>query len=68
MRSYYCSNRKELLNKARDKYRNKGGKEKAVKYSQENKEVIKKRERNKYKLMDTEEKNKIKKKIIRQVL
>ena len=43
-----------------DKYHNKGGKEKAAKYYRENKEIIKKRERDKYKWMDTEEKNKIK--------
>ena len=60
MSDYYWSNRKQLLRKAHDKYHNKGGKEKAAKYGQENKEMIKKRERNKYKKMNTEEKNKIK--------
>ena len=53
--------RKKLLKKAYDKYYNKGGKEKAAKYYQENKEMIKKREREKYQWMNTEENNKIKK-------
>ena len=30
--NYYVFNRQELLKKARDKYHNKGGKEKAAKY------------------------------------
>ena len=56
---YYCFNRKELLKKTYDNYHNKGGKEKDAKYYQENKEMIKERERHKYKMMSTEEKNKI---------
>ena len=39
--SYYWFNREELLKKAKEKYQNKGGKEKATKYYQDNKEVIK---------------------------
>ena len=39
--SYYWFNREELLKKAKEKYQNKGGKEKAAKYYQDNKEVIK---------------------------
>ena len=39
--SYYWFNRKELLQKAHDKCHKKGGKEKAKKYYQENKEAIK---------------------------
>ena len=58
--SYYWFNRKELLKKAHGKYHNKGGKEKAAKYCQENIEMIKERERHKYKMMSNEEKNKIK--------
>ena len=58
---YYCINRKELLKKARDKYHNKGGKEKAAEYYQKNKEIIKKREKDKYKGMSIEERKKIKK-------
>ena len=38
--SYYWFNRLELLKKAKEKYDN-GGKEKAAKYNQDNKDVIK---------------------------
>ena len=40
--SYYFFNRQELLQKAKDKYHNCGGKEKAAKYYIANKEVLKK--------------------------
>ena len=40
--SYYHFNRKELLQKAKDRFHNCGGKQKAAKYQIENKEVIKK--------------------------
>ena len=43
--SYYKKNKDVLLEKAYDKYHNKGGKERAKKYYQENKEEIKKKER-----------------------
>ena len=59
--SYYQLNRKKLLKKAHGKYHNKSDKEKAAKYYQKNKEIVKERERSKYKMMSTEEKNKIKK-------
>ena len=60
MSSYYCwFNRKELLKKAHD---NKGGKEKAAKYYQENKEMIKQKERHKYKVMSAEDRNEKKRK------
>ena len=42
--SYYWFNREELLKKAKTKYHNKGGKEKAAKYYEDNKEAIKKRQ------------------------
>ena len=42
--SCYKKNREELLKKAYSKYHNKGGKEKAAKHYQENKEEIKKKE------------------------
>ena len=42
-------NRKELLEKARKKYHKEGGKEQAARYYKENKEVIKKKAREKYK-------------------
>ena len=46
-----------LLKKAYNKYHNEGGKEKAAKYYQENKEEIKKKERIKYENMSKDEKN-----------
>ena len=59
--SYYCwFNRKDLLKKAYDKYHNKGGKEMAAIYYQENKDEIKKKQRNKYKNMSKKEKDVIK--------
>ena len=45
-----------LLEKAYDKYHKKGGKERAKKYYQENKEEIKKRERLKYWFMPESDK------------
>ena len=39
--SYYWFNREELLKKAKTKYHNKGGKEKASEYYKKNKEAIK---------------------------
>ena len=57
MSYYYWFNRKELLKKAHDKYHNKGGKEKAVIYYQKNKEMIKKRKRDRYKSMAGIERN-----------
>ena len=60
--SYYEKNKKKLLEKAYDKYHNKGGKERAKKYYQENKEEIKKKEREKYRFMhEADKKNKKKK-------
>ena len=46
--SYYKKNKEVLLEKAYDKYHNKGGKERAKRYYQENKEEIKKKGRLKY--------------------
>ena len=45
-----------FLEKAYDKYHNKGGKERAKKYYQENKEEIKKKERLKYWFMPESDK------------
>ena len=53
--NYYWFNR-ELLKKAKEKYQNKGGKEKAAKYYQDNKKIIKENARNKYKNLTEEEK------------
>ena len=43
--SYYWFNRKELLKKAHDKYHKEGGKERAAKYYERNKEEVKKKQR-----------------------
>ena len=56
MSDYYYRNRKELFKKAYDKYYNKGGKERAKKYYQANKEQIKKKERMKYQYKPEDEK------------
>ena len=45
--SYYWKNREVLLKKARNKYHNLGGKERAKKYYLENKNEINKKERDK---------------------
>ena len=48
--NYYWFNRQKLLKKAKEEYNNKGGKGKAAKYYQDNKNVIKEKARNKYKI------------------
>ena len=53
--SYYWLNRQELLKKANEKYDN-GGKEKAAKYYQDNKDVIKEKAKNAYRNLSEEEK------------
>ena len=47
--NHYWFHRKELLEKAKDKYQKEGGKERASEYHQKNKETIKKKAKNKYK-------------------
>ena len=47
--SNYWLNREELLKKAKTKYHNKGVKEEAAKYYEDNKEAIKEKARIKYK-------------------
>ena len=54
--SYYWFNREELLKKAKENCGNKGGKEKASKYYEENKEAIKEKTKNKYKNLTEKEK------------
>ena len=54
--SYYCFNREELLQKAKDTYHNGGGKEKPAEYYLKNKDVIKEKANNKYKNISKEEK------------
>ena len=52
----YCQlNRNKLLGKATDRYHNGGGKEKAAKYYEDNKEVLKKKSRNQYRDLSEEE-------------
>ena len=45
--SYYWFNRQELLQKAKEKYKN-GGKEKVAKYYRDNEDITKEKEKNKY--------------------
>ena len=54
--SHYWFNKKDLLQKAKDKFDNCGGKEKAAKYYQANKDVIKEKAKNKYTNLSEEEK------------
>ena len=54
--SYYWFNKQELLNKAKEKYENNGGKKKAAKYYKDNEDVLKEKARNKYKNLAEEEK------------
>ena len=54
--SYYWFNRKEILQKAKEKY----SKEKAAEYYKQNKEAIKEKSREHYKNLSQEEKDKIK--------
>ena len=46
--SYYQFNREEILQKAKEKYENCGGKEKAVEYYQTKKDVLKEKATNNY--------------------
>ena len=57
MSYYYWFNREELLKKAHDKYHNKGGKERATKYYKKNKEMMKNREKTRYRSMTDIERN-----------
>ena len=54
--SYYWFTRQELFLKAKDKYHNCGGKERAAEYYTANKDVIKEKANNKYKNMSEEKK------------
>ena len=54
--SYYWFIKQELLQKAKDKYDNCAGKEKAAEYYLKNKNVIKEKANNKYKNLSEEEK------------
>ena len=54
--NYYWPNRQEILQKAKEKY----SKEKASEYYAQNKDAIKEKSREGYKILSPEEKNKIK--------
>ena len=54
--SYYWFNKQDLLKKAKEKYDNNGGEEKRAKYYRDNENVLKGKERNKYKNLTEEEK------------
>ena len=47
--SYYWFNKKEVLQKAKEKYDNGGGKAKAAEYYQANKNFLKEKAKNRYK-------------------
>ena len=54
--SHYWFNKKELLEKAEEKYHNCNSKEKGAKYYQDNKDAIKQKTKSKYKNLPEEEK------------
>ena len=54
--SYYWFNREEVLQKAKEKYGNCGGKEKPAGYYRANKDVLKEKAKNEYKNMSEKEK------------
>ena len=54
--SCYWFNRQELLQKAKGKYHNYGGKEKAAKYYLASNDAVKEKTNNKYKKLSEEEK------------
>ena len=56
--SYHWFNREKLLKSAWDKYRNKGGKQKAAKYYRKNADLIRLEARNKGRNLSEKEKNK----------
>ena len=53
--SYYWFNRQKLLQKAKDRYHNCGGKEKAAEYYIDSKEALKEKANNKYRRLSVEE-------------
>ena len=56
--SYHWFNREKLLKSAWDKYRNKGGKQKAAEYYRKNADLIRLEARNKGRNLSEKEKNK----------
>ena len=64
--NYYQRNKDKILRKAHEKYHNGGGKENAKKHCSDNKEEIKKRERERYRKLDKfENKDKMKRSLDR---
>ena len=54
--SYYCFSKEEVLQKAKEKYNNCGGKEKAAGYYRVNKDVLKEKAKNRSRDLSEEEK------------
>ena len=54
--SYYWFNREEVLQKAKEKYGNDGGNEKAAEYYKANNDVLKEKAKNRYRNLSEEEK------------
>ena len=54
--SYHWFHKEEVLQKAKEKYDNCGGREKAAEYCRTNKDDIKEKTKNRYKNMSKEEK------------
>ena len=54
--SYYQVNKKEILQKTKEKYDNGGGKEKAAEYYESNKDVLREKATNRYRNLSEEEK------------
>ena len=54
--NYYLFNREELMQKAKDRYHNGGDRERAAEHYEDNKEVLRKNARNKYRSFSEEEK------------
>ena len=54
--SYYWFNREEVRQKANEKYRNCGGREKSAKYYRTNKDVLKEKSKHRYRDLSEKEK------------
>ena len=64
--SYYWFNKQELLQKAKERYTNNGGKEKAAKYYLDNKDVLKEKAKNVCKNLSEEEEKKFEKTVFKE--
>ena len=54
--SYYLFNREEWMQKTKDRYHKGGGRERVAEYYEDNKEVLRKNAKNKYRSFSEEEK------------